>query len=159
MNARFGRIAAVTALAAASLMGAATAAQAAERVTTTEDVAGTVFHCADGDYTVTAGTLSVKIGSSIDANGITHLTVTMVPHGVALTGPDGGSYLLSGAGWFGAKGVDESTPLVLTATDHYVIRAAAGGGVAAKVQMVSHYNTQTGGFTHDGGTCAAPGGA
>ena len=61
------------------------------------DVTGSVFPCPDHTYTVTSGTIKEVVHESVDANGITHFTVTDTPSNVRLVDEAGVVYSLRGA--------------------------------------------------------------
>jgi hypothetical protein len=48
------------------------------------DVTGAVFPCPNHTYTVTSGVIKEVFHESVDANGITHFTVTDTPSNVRL---------------------------------------------------------------------------
>ncbi len=134
-------------------------AQAAA-VTDTEhgglSAAGAVFACQGGDLTAISGTVDQSVHTTIDGQGVFHITGTVVPHGVVLTDAAGNSYTLTGASWFGGKGAaDESSILVSTDTNHFVIHDVTGG-VYAKVQFVEHMSPNGKSFTFDRGACEEP---
>lgn len=153
-------IAAVGALGlSAAAAGSANAAAQTESFRTTQNVAGDVFTCAAplGNLTVTQGYIIMTQNMTIDGQGVFHITGTIVPHDVTLVDASGATYTISGASWFGGKAVDQSNPLVFTETDHFVLHDSTGG-VAGKVQMVSHSSPGST-FTFDRGSCLPPSGS
>ncbi|EWT07990.1 hypothetical protein N864_11635 [Intrasporangium chromatireducens Q5-1] len=136
--------------------GSARAAAQTDSFRITQDVTGDVFTCAAplGNLTVTQGSITMSQNMTIDGQGIFHVTGTIVPHNVTLVDASGGTYTVSGASWFGGKAVDENNPLVFTETDHFVLHSSTGG-VAGKVQMVSHSSPGST-FTFDLGSCEQP---
>ncbi len=156
-RAALAAIAAVGALGLSAVAaGSANAAASTDSSRTTSSVVGDVFACDAplGNLTVTSGSITMSLNTTIDGQGIFHMTGTIVPHGVTLLGANGATYTISGASWFGGKAVDEDQPLVFTETDHFILHNASGG-VAGKVQMVSH--TSPGAtFTFDKGSCLPP---
>jgi hypothetical protein len=155
-------VAALGAVSAACAIGVLAAAPANAAATAFKDhqtavpVAGEVFHCTAVDLTVTGGTIDSYINGVQDAQGVLHVTGTIVPHDVTLT--DGtNSYYISGAGWFGLTGTDPDNGVITVATDteHFVIRAM-DGGVYAKVQFVEHLSPNGGYFQLDTGACQTP---
>jgi len=144
--------------AAVALIGLAGPAQASATAFHEHDsmsVVGDVFVCSPTNLTVTGGTIDESFAGTLDANGISHFTGTIVPKDVTLT--DGtNTYTLSGASWFGFKGSDpDGIPLVSTETDHFVIHDATGG-VFAKVQVVMHLSPNGRSVDFDGGQCEEP---
>lgn len=120
------------------------------------DAAGAVFACQGGDLTAISGTVDQVVHTTIDGQGVFHITGTIVPHDVTLTDASGDTYTLSGASWFGGKGAaDESSILVETDTAHFVVHDA-DGGVYAKVQVVEHLSPNGKSFTFDRGACEEP---
>lgn len=144
---------------AAVAAGSAGAAAQTESFHATQDVTGDVFTCAAplGDLTVASGSVAMSQHYTIDAQGIFHLTGTLVPHDVTLVDGNGASYTISGASWFGGKSLDENNPLLFTETDHFVLHDATGG-VAGKVQLVSHTSPGSS-FVFDKGSCEQPQGS
>ncbi|SRR6266536_5420673 len=119
-------------------------------------VAGDAFHCTPVDLTITAGTIDSYVNGVVDAQGVTHVTGTIVPHNVTLT--DGtNTYYISGAGWFGLTGTDPDNGVITLATDteHFVIRNA-DGRIYAKVQFVEHLSPNGSYFQFDTGACETP---
>src|SRR4051794_3623402 len=86
---------------AAALVAPAGASAATAR--NSFDVRGTIFECPTHTYTVTSGTINEVMHESVDANGITHFTVTDTPDRVRLVDEDGNLYSLRGAIWFGGR--------------------------------------------------------
>jgi hypothetical protein len=124
------------------------------------DPTGAVFTCAGGTtYTVTGGTLIFVLHESTDANGGQHVTGTNAPTGVTLLGSDGLTYTLAGAAWFGGN-LNANGASGFTDTEYFNI-IAPGGGVVAKVSIVSHITFQPDGsvsveFEKNRGECVAP---
>jgi hypothetical protein len=154
-------LAAATAACAFGLMAApAGAAAMTFHDHETLPVAGDVFGCGNGDLTVTAGTISLVNQGTIDAQGIVHVTSTVVPHNVTLQDAAGNAYTISGADWFGGKFTGDpddpnSVPIVFTDTEHFVIHTA-DGGVYAKVQIVEHLSPNGKVISFDLGGCETP---
>lgn len=123
----------------------------------TFDVTGAVFSCAQGDLTVTSGTITSVFHETQDKAGIFHVTGTNTAHSVTLTDAAGDSYSLSGASWFGGKSSDPDGNILIEAadTEHFVIRSASGG-VYAKVQSVEHLSPSGSTFSFDRGSCTSP---
>jgi len=146
---------ALSALAAVSLAGPASASATTFKQHDSFDPTGSVFACSPTDLVVTGGVVNESFEGVQDANGVTHFTGTIVPKGATLT--DGtNTYTLSGASWFGATAADpDAAPTVATETDHFVIRSASGG-VYAKVQVVMHQSPNGNFFVFDRGSCEAP---
>jgi hypothetical protein len=137
-------------------MGPAQAAASTETDHSSFPAAGAVFACQSGALTAVSGVVDQSIHTTIDGQGIFHITGTIVPHGVTLTDAVGNIYTLSGASWFGGKGsADESSILVSTDTNHFVIHDATGG-VYAKVQFVEHLSPNGKSFSFDRGACEEP---
>jgi hypothetical protein len=119
-------------------------------------VAGDVAHCTTVDLTITSGTIDSYVNGVVDAQGVVHVTGTIVPHDVTLT--DGtNTYYISGAAWFGLTGTDPDNGVITLATDteHFVIRNA-DGGIYAKVQFVEHLSPNGNYFQFDTGACETP---
>lgn len=134
--------------------GPAAAAATTFNIHRTRDVTGDVFHCVQGDLTITSGTVAIDFSNTIDSNGVSHVTFTGVPRNVTLT--DGqATYYLSGASSGQASGTD---PYITVETDafHRVIRAA-DGGVYGRVSLVAHVSPDGSYFELDTGTCSLPG--
>jgi len=154
-------LAAATAACAFGLMAApAGAAAMTFHDHETLPVAGDVFPCGNGDLTVTAGTISLVNQGTIDAQGIVHVTSTVVPHNVTLQDAAGNAYTISGADWFGGTFTGDpddpnSVPIVVTDTEHFVIHTAEGG-VYAKVQIVEHLSPNGKVISFDLGGCETP---
>jgi hypothetical protein len=151
-------VAAATAACAFGMMaGPAGAAATTFHDHETIQVAGDVFQCVKGDLTVTAGTISLVNQGTVDAQGIFHVTSTVVPHNVGLQDAAGNGYTISGAGWFGGKFTPDpdSAPIVFTDTEHFVIHSASGG-VYAKVQIVEHLSPNGKFISFDLGGCESP---
>lgn len=119
--------------------------------------AGAVFTCTGGDLTATAGTVYSVLHTTVDNQGVFHVTGTITPRGVTLQDAAGNTYTLSGASWFGGKSVtqDESGIIVSTDTSHFVIHSSTGG-VYAKVQMVEHVSPNGTSFSFVRGSCQEP---
>ncbi|MGN8027088.1 hypothetical protein [Microbacterium sp. 22242] len=148
----------VTTAAAIALLTAAPASAAAQtfRQHDSFDPTGSTFSCSTGDLTVTGGMVYESFEGVMDAQGMSHITGTIVPRGVTLTDEAGNTYYLSGSSWFGATGADEdSMTVVATNTDHFVIRMASGG-VYATVSVVEHFSPNGDYFLKDTGVCEAP---
>jgi hypothetical protein len=77
---------------------------------------------------------------STDANCGLHVTGTIAPTGVTLLGSDSLTYKLAGASWFGGN-LDANGASVFTDTEFFNI-IARGGGVVARVSIVSHITFQ-----------------
>jgi hypothetical protein len=139
---------AVAAAGAAAAIGfwAAPAGASATSITkhTSFDPTGAVFACQGGDLKVTGGTVYQIFHINYDARGIEHVTDTITPRHVTLADASGNAYTLSGAAWFGAKGLSETDFVVSTDTEHFVIHSTSGG-VYAKVQVIEHFNVTPGG--------------
>jgi hypothetical protein len=154
-------IVALSAVSAACVIGAlagpvSAAATAFKDHQTAIPVAGDVFHCTPVDLTITGGTIDSYVNGVQDAQGVLHITGTIVPHDVTLT--DGtNAYYISGAGWFGFTGTDPDNGVITVATDteHFVIRNL-DGGVYAKVQFVEHLSPNGNYFQLDTGACQTP---
>jgi glutamate dehydrogenase/leucine dehydrogenase len=123
------------------------------------DVAGDVFTCASGDITVTGGMISQFVEGTVDAQGIFHITGTIVPHHVTAQDAAGNTYTISGAGWFGLKATGDpengGMPIVATDTEHFVVHSA-DGAVYAKVQSVEHLSPNGKVISFDFGACQPP---
>ena len=135
----------------------AAAAATTFNVHLTRSVVGDVFPCTGGDLTITSGTVAADFTSTLDADGVYHLTFTGVPRNVTLT--DGQTtYYLSGASSGQASGSDPDNGIVTVETDafHRVIRAA-DGGVYGRVSLVAHVSPNGSYFELDTGTCNLPG--
>jgi hypothetical protein len=119
--------------------------------------AGAVFQCAAplGDLTAQSGWVTQVIHTSVDGTGVFHITGTLVPHQVTLSDTSGTTYQLSGAEWFGGKVGSDQQPIVLTDTEHFVVRSADGGAVA-RVSMVGHLSPNGVSFEKNLGTCLPP---
>jgi hypothetical protein len=123
---------------------------AASATTTHEsfDVTGAVFPCPNHTYTVTSGAIKEVVHESVDANGITHFTVTDTPSNVRLVDEAGNVYSLRGAIWFGGR-ADE----ILTATHMFNIVGA--GGVSDSIKLVEQFrNGEL--ISRDFGSCELP---
>jgi hypothetical protein len=159
-NRKIGIVALGTASATCAIIALASPASAA--ATTFKDhetgipVTGEVFHCTPVDLTITGGTIDSYINGVQDAQGVFHITGTIVPHDVTLT--DGtNAYYVSGAAWFGLTGADPDNGVITVTTDteHFVIRNVSGG-VYAKVQFVEHLSPNGNYFQLDTGACESP---
>ncbi len=155
-----GAVAAATA-AATAVIGVGPAAAAAEhfKVHDSVDVAGAVFSCAGGDITVTGGTITEVVVGTTDAQGVFHITGTVVPHDVTAADAAGNTYTISGASWFGSTATGDPEAggqiIVLTDTEHFVLHGA-DGGVYAKVQSVEHLSPNGNIISFDFGACEPP---
>jgi hypothetical protein len=123
------------------------------------DVAGDVFTCTSGDIIVTGGTITQFIEGTTDAQGIFHITGTIVPHDVTAADGAGNTYTISGAGWFGGKATGDPDQggqlIVFTDTEHFVLHSA-DGAVYAKVQSVEHLSPNGKVISFDFGACEPP---
>lgn len=148
-------IAATAALGALGLGAtSASAASAPEIWRMTQDVAGQVFPCTNGDLNIDSGSISIVMQDVIDGNGVWHATFTLTPEDVVLSDSSGNHYALAGASWWGGKAYDENAPIVFTETDHFVIHGA--GGVYGSVQYTAHASVNGASFAFDKSTCQVP---
>jgi hypothetical protein len=112
------------------------------------DVTGFVFPCPTHTYTVTSGAINEVMHESVDANGITHFTVTDTPSNVRLVDEAGDVYSLRGATWFGGR-ADQ----ILTAT--HVFNIVGRGGVSDSIKLVERFrNGEL--ISRDFGSCELP---
>jgi hypothetical protein len=112
------------------------------------DVTGAMFPCPTHTYTVTSGVINEVMHESVDANGITHFTVTDTPSNVRLVDEDGNVYSLRGATWFGGR-ADQ----ILTATHSFNI--VGRGGVSDTIKLVERFrNGEL--ISRDFGSCELP---
>jgi hypothetical protein len=112
------------------------------------DVTGSVFPCPTHTYTVTSGAIKAVIHESVDANGITHFTVTETPDHVRLVDEAGNVYSLRGAIWFGGR-ADQ----ILTAT--HMFNIVGRGGVSDSIKLVERFrNGEL--ISRDFGSCELP---
>ena len=149
---------AVVGAAAACVVGISGGIAQAAATTTHEHTsfpaAGAVFTCLGGNLTATAGTVDQVLATTVDGQGVFHMTGTITTHGVVLQDAAGNTYTLSGASWFGGKGT-ETDILVETDTADFVIHNSTGG-VFAKVQAVEHLSPNGTVKSFDFGSCEAP---
>jgi hypothetical protein len=112
------------------------------------DVTGTVFPCPSHTYTITSGAINEVMHESVDANGITHFTVTDTPSNVRLVDEAGSVYSLRGATWFGGR-ADQ----ILTATHSFNI--VGRGGVSDTIKLIERFrNGEL--ISRDFGSCELP---
>jgi hypothetical protein len=112
------------------------------------DVTGTVFPCPSHTYTITSGAINEVMHESVDANGITHFTVTDTPSNVRLVDESGSVYSLRGATWFGGR-ADQ----ILTATHSFNI--VGRGGVSDTIKLIERFrNGEL--ISRDFGSCGLP---
>lgn len=125
----------------------------------TFDAAGAVFACGTGNITVTGGSVTNSMEATLDASGVFHITGTGTVHAVTAEDALGHTYTITGAGWFGGKGIgtDPSTVqwIVFTDTADFVIHDATGAAYA-KVQAVEHLSPNGDVISFDFGGCEAP---
>jgi hypothetical protein len=112
------------------------------------DVTGVVFPCPNHTYTVTSGAIKEVFHESVDANGITHFTVTDTPSNVRLVDEAGAVYSLRGATWFGGR-ADQ----ILTATHSFNIVGA--GGVTDSIKLIERFRFGEL-ISRDFGSCELP---
>ena len=112
------------------------------------DVTGSVFPCPDHTYTVTSGAIKEVVHESVDANGITHFTVTDTPSNVRLVDEAGVVYSLRGATWFGGR-ADQ----ILTATHSFNI--VGRGGLADSIKLIERFRFGEL-ISRDFGSCELP---
>ena len=99
-------------------------------------------------YTVTSGAINEVMHESVDANGITHFTVTDTPSHVKLVDEDGNVYSLRGAIWFGGR-ADQ----ILTAT--HMFNIVGRGGVSDTIKLVERFRHGEL-ISRDFGSCELP---
>ena len=112
------------------------------------DVTGAVFPCPNHTYTVTSGVIKEVFHESVDANGITHFTVTDTPSTVRLVDEAGNAYSLRGATWFGGR-ADQ----ILTATHSFNI--VGRGGLADSIKLIERFRFGEL-ISRDFGSCELP---
>ena len=112
------------------------------------DVTGAVFPCPTHTYTITSGVINEVMHESVDANGITHFTVTDTPSNVRLVDEAGNVYSLRGATWFGGR-ADQ----VLTATHSFNI--VGRGGVSDTIKLIERFRNREL-ISRDFGSCELP---
>ena len=112
------------------------------------DVTGAVFPCPHHTYTVTSGVIKEVFHESVDANGITHFTVTDTPSNVRLVDEAGNVYSLRGATWFGGR-ADQ----ILTATHSFNI--VGRGGLADSIKLIERFRFGEL-ISRDFGSCELP---
>jgi len=112
------------------------------------DVTGAVFPCPNHTYTVTSGVIKEVFHESVDANGITHFTVTDTPSNVRLVDEAGNAYSLRGATWFGGR-ADQ----ILTATHSFNI--VGRGGLADSIKLIERFRFGEL-ISRDFGSCELP---
>jgi hypothetical protein len=112
------------------------------------DVTGAVFPCPNHTYTVTSGAITEVMHESVDANGITHFTVTDTPSNVRLVDEAGNVYSLRGATWFGGR-ADQ----ILTATHSFNIVGA--GGISDSIKLIERFRFGEL-ISRDFGSCELP---
>ena len=85
---------------------------------------------------------------SVDANGITHFTVTDTPSNVRLVDENGNVYSMTSAIWFGGR-ADQ----ILTAS--HTLNIVGSGGVSDHIKLVERFrNGEL--ITFDFGSCELP---
>jgi hypothetical protein len=112
------------------------------------DVTGAVFPCPTHTYTITSGAIKEVMHESVDANGITHFTVTDTPSNVRLVDEAGNAYSLRGATWLGGR-ADQ----ILTATHSFNIVGA--GGVSDSIKLIERFRFGEL-ISRDFGSCELP---
>ena len=123
-------------------------AASAETTHESFDVTGAVFPCPTHTYTITSGVINEVMHESVDANGITHFTVTDTPSNVRLVDEAGNVYSLRGATCFGGR-ADQ----ILTATHSFNI--VGRGGVSDTIKLIERFrNGEL--ISRDFGSCELP---
>src|SRR5919206_3856304 len=146
--------AAATALVVALPAGAAGSAGTTQ--VTTFDPTGAVFTCPDASYTVLGGTVRSVMHDSFAANGSEHVTGTIAPIGVTLSGGTTSTvYRLAGASWFGGNFNEGNGKFEFSDTEFFNI-LAPDGGVVAKVAGVEHMGSGGSNFSFTFGACQPP---
>jgi predicted signal transduction protein with EAL and GGDEF domain len=119
--------------------------------------AGAVFTCGSTQYTATSGFVKTIMNETTTPSGNMSITGTLVPMDVTLTGPNGETYSLQGASWFGGLYNSQTGTLLQTETDMFTITSPSTG-VVGSVNMVAHMSPDGSTISFNFGTCTPPAG-
>lgn len=121
----------------------------------TEDVAGDVFSCEGGDFTITEGVINIVIHEGSSRSGNQNFTGTVTPSGVVAVDADGNEYDIRGALWFGGTYNAKQGSWQETFTGKLQI-VGQGSGTVGSVNLTFHVSPNEKTFAKDFSTCLLP---
>lgn len=136
-------------------LGTSVAPAGATTFRDTEDVAGDVFSCEGGDFTITEGVINIVFHEGSSRSGNQNFTGTVTPKGVVAVDAEGKEYNIRGALWFGGTYNAKQDTGQETFTGKLQI-VGQGSGTVGSVNITFHVSPNEKVVVKDFSTCVLP---